>query len=139
LPSAPELLVPGVRMFVAALIERGIPCAIVSSSPRLNIDVLIDAIGLRSSFVSIVSAEDARRGKPEPDAFLLGAERLALPPQRCVVFEDAPAGVESGCRAGMRVVALTTTHPESELGAAHLIVAGWSNELLEHVCGWFAR
>jgi HAD superfamily hydrolase (TIGR01509 family) len=139
LPSAPELLVPGVRMFVAALIERGIPCAIVSSSPRLNIDVLIDAVGLRSSFVSIVSAEDARRGKPEPDAFLLGAERLALPPQRCVVFEDAPTGVESGCRAGMRVVALTTTHPESELGAAHLIVAGWSNELLEHVCGWFAR
>jgi HAD superfamily hydrolase (TIGR01509 family) len=138
LPDAPDLLVPGVRAFVAGLAERGVPCAIVSSSSRLNIDVVIDAVGLRPSFVSIVSAEDARRGKPDPDAFLLGAERLALPPERCVVFEDAPAGIESGCRAGARVVALTTTHPANELATAHLVVAGWSSELLERVCGWFA-
>ena len=138
LPGAPDLLVPGVRAFLAALAERSVPCAIVSSSPRLNIDVVIDPAGLRSSFVGIVSAEDVRRGKPDPDAFLLGAARLALPPERCVAFEDAPAGVASGRRAGMRVVALTTTHPASELGAAHHIVAGWSSELLERVCGWFA-
>jgi beta-phosphoglucomutase-like phosphatase (HAD superfamily) len=54
-----------------------------------------------------------------------------------VVFEDAPVGIESGRRAGMRVVGLTTTHPVSELGDAQLIVSGWSLELADELCGWF--
>jgi HAD superfamily hydrolase (TIGR01509 family) len=138
LPGVPDLLVPGVRAFLAELFAQGVPAAIVSSSSRLNIDCVIDALGLRPSFLGIVSAEDALRGKPDPDCFLLGAERLGLPPERCVVFEDAPAGVESGRRAGMRVVALTTTHPASELRSADHIVAGWSAELLATVAQWFS-
>jgi HAD superfamily hydrolase (TIGR01509 family) len=132
-----ELLVPGVRDFLEALAGHGVPAAVVSSSSRLNIDRVIDALSLRLYFVGIVSAEDARRGKPDPDCFLLGAERIGLSPRRCVVFEDAPAGVESGRRAGMRVVALTTTHPAGELQRADHIVNGWSPEVLERVASWF--
>ncbi|MEY2930726.1 MAG: hypothetical protein RL033_1475 [Pseudomonadota bacterium] len=137
LPGADKILLPGVREFLTALTDRGVPCAVVSSSPRLNIDVVIDGVELRSFFRSVISSEDAARGKPDPDCFLLGAERLGLAPERCVVFEDAPVGIESGQRAGMRVVALTTTHPASELRAAQHIVTGWSPELVEEVCAWF--
>lgn len=139
LTDAREILVPGVREFLAALAQRGVPCAIVSSTPRLNIDVVIDGVALRRCFRSVISSEDAARGKPDPDCYLLGAQRLGLPPERCVVFEDAPVGIQSGLSAGMRVVGLTTTHPASELEAAQLVVSGWSLGLVETLCGWFER
>lgn len=137
LPGAHEILLPGVREFLEALAERGVPCAVVSSSPRLNIDVVLEGVELRQYFQSVISSEDAARGKPDPDCYLLGAERLELAPERCVVFEDAPVGIESGRRAGMRVVALTTTHPAAELRDAQLIVAGWSPGLADEICGWY--
>lgn len=72
----------------------------------------------------LVTAEDVERGKPYPDAYLLGAERLGFPSEAVVVVEDAPAGIEAAFSAGMDVVALTTTHPADELGAATMIVPG---------------
>lgn len=137
LPGAHEILLPGVREFLEALVGHGVPCAVVSSSPRLNIDVVLEGVELRQYFQSVISSEDAARGKPDPDCYLLGAERLGLAPERCVVFEDAPVGIESGRRAGMRVVGLTTTHPASELRGAQLIVQGWSPPLVSEICGWF--
>jgi sugar-phosphatase len=64
-----------------------------------------------------VSADDITRGKPDPEPFLLAARRLGVDPARCVVFEDAPAGLTAGRAAGMRTVALTTTHSRAELTA----------------------
>lgn len=135
--GAHEILLPGIREFLAELAARGVPCAVVSSSPRLNIDVVIDEVELRPYFRTVISSEDAARGKPDPDCYLLGAERLGLPPEHCVVFEDAPVGIESGRRAGMRVVGLTTTHPATELRDAQLIAAGWSLALAEQIYAWF--
>ncbi len=64
---------------------------------------------------NLVSADDVKQGKPAPDAYLLGARRLGVEPARCVVFEDAPAGIEAGKKAGMRVVAITSTHNRGQL------------------------
>ena len=58
-------------------------------------------MGIASDFQAIVSAEDVRQGKPDPEVFLLAASRLGTPPDRCVVVEDAAAGLEGGRRAGM--------------------------------------
>ncbi|MGW9367455.1 HAD family hydrolase, partial [Streptomyces albidoflavus] len=66
---------------------------------------------------TVVAADDITRGKPDPEPFLLAAARLGVAPERCVVFEDAPAGLASGRAAGMRTVALTTSHPAAELTA----------------------
>ncbi|WP_042800653.1 HAD-IA family hydrolase [Streptomyces sp. C] len=68
-------------------------------------------------FPELVTAGDVTRGKPDPEPFLLAARRLGVDPARCVVFEDAPAGLAAGRAAGMRTVALTTTHPAAELDA----------------------
>ena len=70
----------------------------------------------------LVTAEDVQRGKPEPEAYLLGAQRLGVPPAQCVVIEDAPAGIAAAHAAGMRAIAVATTHDQQALGQADMIV-----------------
>lgn len=69
-----------------------------------------------------VTSDDVQRGKPNPDPYLLAAARLGIPAERCVVFEDAPAGIEAGLAAGARVIAVASTHPKAELSRATAIV-----------------
>jgi beta-phosphoglucomutase family hydrolase len=92
---------PGAAEWVRALQTRDWRQAVASSAPRLNIEVVVDALGLGQYFEAQVGAEDVRLGKPEPEVFLVAARRLGTPPQRCVVVEDAPAGIEAARRAGM--------------------------------------
>lgn len=132
-----DLWLPGAEAFVELCAARGIPRALVSSSSRENIDVLLGASRLKEQFQAIVTADDTRLGKPEPEGFLLAASRLGLLPQRCVVFEDAPAGIQAGLRGGMRVIALTTTHSAAELDQAHLVVAALGPDLLREIEAWF--
>lgn len=132
-----DIWMVGALALLARLEERGVPRAVVSSSPRQNIDVVLQQRAPALPFGAIVSAEQTQLGKPDPEGFLLGAERLGLPPNRCVVFEDAPAGVQAGLAGGMRVVALTSTHGPAELVAAHLVTDQLDTALLERVEAWF--
>jgi HAD superfamily hydrolase (TIGR01509 family) len=134
-----DIWMAGSPAFVALLAARGVPCAIVSSSPRENIDVVLEGSPVREQLGAIVTAEDTRVGKPHPEGFLLGAARLGLTPDRCVVFEDAPAGVDAGLAGGMRVVALTTTHEPPELVRAHLIAESLGPDLLPVIERWFSE
>jgi sugar-phosphatase len=72
----------------------------------------------------LVTAEDVMRGKPAPDPYLKGAELLKLPPERCVVVEDAVAGIRAAHAAGMRVISLPSTYPEDDLREADAVVPG---------------
>jgi len=113
---------PGVVEWLHRLHEAGAPCAVASSTQRANIEAVLHRIGLERGFAAIVSAEDVSHGKPDPEVFLKAAERLELEPQRCLVFEDAYVGIEAGHAAGMKVIAVTTTHRAEELRAADLVV-----------------
>lgn len=95
---------PGARDWVLRLAAAGWRQAIASSAPRANIDAAMRALDFSRCFQASVAAEDVRAGKPEPDIFLEAAARLATPPTRCVVVEDAGAGVEGARRAGMRSI-----------------------------------
>jgi HAD superfamily hydrolase (TIGR01509 family) len=112
----------GVVPFLSALAVAKIPCAIGSSTHRLNIDTLLDAMGVRSYFREIVSAEDVSHGKPDPEVFQLAAGRIGFRPDQCVVFEDAHVGIEAGLAGGFKVVAVAGTHPRNTLEDAHRIV-----------------
>jgi beta-phosphoglucomutase len=110
---------PGVRHWLAQLKLAGWRQAIASSAPPLNLDAILDALALHECFDAIVSAEEVERGKPDPQIFLAAAAKLQVPPSRCIVVEDAPAGTEAARRAGMRCIGVLSTHAELE---ADLIV-----------------
>lgn len=115
---------PGVREFLLRLRAAGVPCAVGSSTERLNIDTIMGLIGFAGFFPVIVAADDVTRGKPDPQVFLLGAAGLGVAPARCVVFEDALAGLEAARAGGMKAVGVATTHPAAALaGNADRVVA----------------
>ena len=112
--------IAGTVDLVKRLREAKVPCAIGSSAPAANIDLILAPYPeLRSAFSARVTGEDVQTGKPDPEVFILAAQKLRLPAASCVVFEDAPLGVKAGKAAGMKVVALGTSFPEESLRAAH--------------------
>jgi beta-phosphoglucomutase len=98
---------PGAREWLASLHEAGWKQAIASSAPRLNVETLLRVLDLDRYLEAIVSAEEVTRGKPDPDVFLAAAEKLGVPPSRCIVVEDAAAGVEGARRGGMKSIGVT--------------------------------
>ncbi|MGK3963530.1 HAD family hydrolase [Sorangium sp. So ce1667] len=106
---------PGVRAWLGALPRSGYRMAIASSAPRENLDVILAATGLTGVFDAVISSEEVAFGKPHPAVFLRAAESVGVPPDRCVVVEDAPAGVLAGKRGGMKVIGVGPRH--AELGA----------------------
>jgi beta-phosphoglucomutase len=99
---------PGVREWLRRLHDAGWRQAVASSAPPENIHAILDVLDVDDCFEAVVSAEEVPHGKPAPDVFLLAAQRVGVPPSRCVVVEDAPAGVEAGRRGGMRTIGLTS-------------------------------
>ncbi|MGH8092127.1 MAG: HAD family hydrolase [Chthoniobacterales bacterium] len=124
---------PGVLAWLRRLHEAGVPCAVASSTQRLNIDAVLDRIGLQEAFQAIVSAEDVVHGKPRPEVFLKAAERLDMAPADCVVFEDAYVGIEAAHAARMKVIAVATTHSVEQLAAADLVVRRLDELTVEQV------
>ena len=113
---------PSVVAWLNALRAAGVPSAIASSTPRNNIECVIDTLHLRDFFTATVAAEDVTQGKPHPEVFLLAARKLGASPAQCVVFEDAHVGIEAARAAGMKVVGVATTHPAETLGDADRVV-----------------
>jgi HAD superfamily hydrolase (TIGR01509 family) len=107
---------PGAVRLLDELEQGGWLQGVASSAPQENIDLLVDAFGIRHYFAAILSGDGLPAGKPDPALFLQVAKALHLPPERCVVVEDAPAGVEAARRAGMPCIAVATTRPRETLG-----------------------
>jgi beta-phosphoglucomutase len=118
LAGAGPALVHGVTAFVGELAARGVPRAVATSASRHDVESLLIKGGLRERFAVVVAAEDVRRGKPDPEVYLLAALRLGVTPEHCLVFEDAVVGVQAARSAGMRAIGVSTAHTEDELLAA---------------------
>jgi len=95
---------PGAAEWIRFLHETGWGQAIASSAPRLNVEVMHRVLGFSSFIQVLVAAENVQRGKPDPEVFLKAAEMLGVDPGRCVVVEDAEAGIEAARRGGMRSI-----------------------------------
>lgn len=102
--------VRGFLGFNKELKRLGIRKIIATGSHRSNTRLVLESLGLEKEF-RIVSTEDIRERKPDPEIFLLAARKMGVPPEECVVFEDSPVGIRAAKRAGMKCVALTTTNP----------------------------
>jgi beta-phosphoglucomutase len=99
-------LLPGARALLEALAAAGWKQAIGSSAPRGNLDLILGLTDTKQFFRAVVSMEDTQRGKPDPQVFQVAAQRLGVAPARCVVMEDAVAGVQAAKAGGMKCVAV---------------------------------
>jgi beta-phosphoglucomutase family hydrolase len=126
---------PGAVDLVRRLHVEDVRQAVVSSAPRRNVETILDGLALADAFEALVTEEDVQRGKPDPQGYLLAAERLGMAPAACVVVEDAPAGVEAAKRAGMRCIGLAAERGPEELAAADLVVASLAEEAVYSFLG----
>jgi beta-phosphoglucomutase len=110
---------PGAAEWVRSLHADGWRQAIASSAPRQNVEVMQEALGFEGLIEVLVAAEDVSEGKPDPEVFLRAAHRLGVPPDRCVVVEDAEAGIEAARRGAMASVGVGG----GAVGAANVVVA----------------
>jgi len=111
-------LLPGARELLGELKQNGFKLAIGTSTPPENLQFIMKHTRIADFFDAFVDAADVQRSKPDPDTFLKAAAKLNMDPARCVVVEDAPAGVQAGKAGGMPVIAVTNTRPAEELAAA---------------------
>ncbi len=122
-PGLPDVVpVPGAAGLVRRVAEYGAQIAVVTSASREWAEKRLAEVGVRDLMQTIVSAQDVTVGKPDPEGFLLAAERLAVDPARCVAFEDSIAGIAAAKAAGMTCVGIATTHSGTELAEADLVV-----------------
>ncbi|MCJ7667901.1 MAG: HAD family phosphatase [Anaerolineae bacterium] len=113
---------PGVLFWLEELQRRGYRQALATSAPQENMEMMVGSLGIEGFFDKIVLADKVSAGKPDPEIFLFAAKALELSPARCVVIEDAVAGVKAAKRAGMRCIALATSHPRTALAEADMVV-----------------
>jgi len=113
---------PGAVELIDSLSAAGFKLAVGSSGPPENIALTLEKLGRASRFSAAVTGADVTRGKPDPQVFLLAAERLGVAPERCAVIEDAPQGIEAANRASMASIAVLGTTTRDQLAHATLIV-----------------
>ncbi len=113
---------PGAIELLKSLNKHGFKLALGSSAPIENIRLVTESLHINNCFQAIVFGHEVTEGKPSPLGFLLAAQKLGIEPKRCVVIEDAIAGVAAAKRAGMRCIAITNTHSRESLAQADLIV-----------------
>jgi beta-phosphoglucomutase len=136
-------LLPGVAALLDGLHRAGFCQAIGSSAPRANLDLILRITGVARYFSAVVGAEETQRGKPDPQVFLIAAERLGVARADCVVIEDAVAGVQAAHAGGMKCVAVRFVghHPESALrqAGADLVVGSLEEVSAQEVLVLFAE
>jgi len=115
--------IAGFKAFAREAKTAGVRLACATAGDPDNIAFALGGLRMEAFFDAAVGAHDVARGKPAPDLFLLAATRVGARPEECLVFEDAPLGIEAAGRAGMRAVAIASTVPMDELGAAAHVVA----------------
>ncbi len=114
-------LIDGLGNFLAKAAAAHIPMAIGSAAIMFNVNFILDGLNIRKYFNALVSADNVTHSKPDPETFTKGALLLGVKPENCIVFEDAPKGVETAANAGMKVVViLSALHSREEF-------AGFSN------------
>ena len=115
--------VAGFTAFAKAAVARGLKIAVGTAGDKHNIEFAMSRLKMDPLPLAIVGGDEGLTGKPTPAIFLEAARRIGADPARCIVFEDAPFGIEAARRGGMRAVAVCSTHTAQELAGPHVIAA----------------
>lgn len=112
----------GLITLLNELKASSIPFAIASSGPLININFILEQTGLANYFTIITDSSWVKMGKPNPEVFITTANRLGISPSMCLVFEDSISGIQAAKNAGMKVIALATTHTSEELPDDFMVI-----------------
>ncbi|SEF30402.1 HAD family phosphatase [Variovorax sp. NFACC27] len=124
--------VAGFTAFAKAAVARGLKVAVGTAGDKGNIEFAMSRLKMDPLPLAIVGGDEGFSGKPTPAIFLEAARRIGVAPERCIVFEDAPFGIEAARRGGMRAVAVCSTHTAAELAGPHVIAAVRDYDELAH-------
>jgi len=136
----PQLkLIDGLQDLFNKAYTAEIPMSIGSAAIPFNINFVLDNLHLHKYFKAVVSADDVAISKPHPETFLKAAQLMGVAPENCIVFEDAPKGVEAAQNAGMKCVAITTMHGEEEFAQYNNIIAFIKDYVNVDMNNWIAK
>ena len=113
-------LLPGALGLLRALREADYRVALATSAPPENVAMVLQELAIATLFDAVVGEKDITRSKPDPEIFLLAAQRVIVQPRHCLVFEDSPSGVQAAKAAGMKCVAVLTGYSPAQLQSADL-------------------
>lgn len=127
--------ISGVCDFLRKLNHEGIPAAVATSASEIRTVSTIERMGLAELFEAVVTASDVEKGKPDPAAYQLACERLRVPPQHAVAFDDAPAGIQSAKSAGLRCIGVSSNGLASKLlnAGAEIVIADFADLIIEEI------
>ncbi len=131
------LTMPFAEKFLQELKSNHIPIGLATSSRKMKMKLVMKESGLAKYFSIFVTGEEVMNGKPEPDIFLLAADRLQVDPAHCIVLEDAVSGVSAAKAAGMKCIAIANTHPDIDLADADLVIHDFSELSFEVMLACF--
>jgi beta-phosphoglucomutase len=133
---------PGLDHLLTRLEARDLPVALATSAPRANVEHTLAELGLRTRIVLIARSDDVAHGKPFPDVFLEAARLMGVAPERCLAFEDAPAGIIAARAAGMFCIGVSTSYPREVLEHTHppphAVIANY-DEYLAGAGSWLTK
>lgn len=114
--------IPGLTAFITDLKNHQVPLGVATSAPYANLDMILNKVPLRAQLQSILSSEDVKKHKPDPEVYLKSAKNLGISPEKCIVFEDSFSGVTAALNAGMKVVGVLSSHTAVELPPCNLYI-----------------
>ncbi len=130
--------VNGLENFLTELKNDGIKMAMATSATVTDIDFILNKIPIREDFDVIINSSMVSKPKPHPQIFLKAAEKLNMPPEKCVVFEDSLAGIKAAGNAGMKVIGITTGHAAAELQPVDLVINDYSDLSVHKLAALFS-
>lgn len=119
--------IDGLLGIIKILKERGIKIAVATTAQKKNRDFILGGLEIEDQLDAVIGEEDFTKGKPDPELLLKAAEKLGLDPATCIMFDDAPVGIEAAHRASMKIICLVTTHSADEFNGADLIIHNFSD------------
>lgn len=118
--------IAGIIPFMDDLAAHNFKLGVATSAPYANLDLILSKVDIRTKMGSILSSEDVKKHKPDPEVYLLSAKNLNVDPKNCIVFEDSFSGVSAALNAGMKVVGVLTSHTREELPPCQLYINDYS-------------
>ncbi len=124
---------PGLLALLDRAEAAGWPMAVVTNAPRLNARAMLAALGLTSRLTTLIIGDECVRGKPDPAPYLAAMQRLDVPPQHCIAFEDSPSGLRAAQRAGAFTVGIRSSLPDARLreAGARMSIADFADPALD--------